>query len=321
MPSSHSILVLGGGPDLERPVSIKSAHFIAEALKASGRYGAVHNQTIDTLTLAQLKQLPGDVIFPALHGGWGEGGPLQDLLEADSRPFVGCHARAARHAMDKMATKLTAAKLGIPTPEAHVLDLRDAGCPLSYPVIVKPIHEGSTFGLHFCASDREWAAAREAIIAEKPPARGGRCFMVEACISHPARRKARELTVGLIDGEPLPVIEITPADGLYDYEAKYTRNDTTYLVAPPLPGTVAQTIQRQTAGLAKAMGIRHLARADFMLDGDGPGATAWFLEINTLPGFTDHSLVPMASRHMGVEMPALCGKLVDMAIRDANAPR
>jgi D-alanine-D-alanine ligase len=322
-----SVLVLGGGPDSEREVSIKSAHFISEALRASKRFAGVQNQTIEKLTPAQLKALPGDVIFPALHGGWGEGGPLQDLLDADGRPFVGCKAAAARHAMDKLATKFTAVKLGIPTPDCRVLDLRDAGCPLSLPVIIKPVHEGSTVGLYVCRTEKDWERSCAGIREEREGTRRGasghpgmdRVYMIEACVSRPGGLKARELTVGLIDGEPLPVIEITPADGLYDYEAKYTRTDTNYLVEPRLPGKVTQIIQAQTAALAKAMGVRHLARADFMLDGDGDGAVAWFLEINTLPGFTDHSLVPMAARHAGMEMPVLCARLVDMAIRDHAA--
>ncbi len=317
MSGKQSVLVLGGGPDSEREVSIKSAHFISEALKASGTFGNVRNETITKVTPSQLKALPGDVIFPALHGGWGEGGPLQDLLEADGRPFVGCKARAARHAMDKVATKFSAARLGIPSPECRVLDVRDEGRPLPLPVIIKPVHEGSTVGLFVCHTAEEWAWSRKMIDEQRTgPGGGERVYMIESCVSRPGGKKARELTVGIIDGQPLPVIEITPAEGLYDYEAKYTRNDTRYVVEPNLPGDVTRTIQAQTAALAKAMGVRHLARADFMLDGDEPGATAWFLEINTLPGFTDHSLVPMAARRAGMEMPVLCTRLVEMALRD-----
>ena len=238
----------------------------------------------------------------------------------DGRPFVGCKAHAARHAMDKLATKVSAVKLGIPTAEVRTLDLRDLGCPLAFPVIIKPVHEGSTVGLHVCKSATDWAAALATITRERSTPKGDRCYMVESCISHPTRPKARELTVGLIDNQPLPVIEITPADVLYDYEAKYTRSDTTYTVEPKLPGHITETIQRQTAELAKHIGVRHLARADFMLDGDGPEATAWFLEINTLPGFTDHSLVPMAGRHIGLPMPVLCSKLIELALRDRQGP-
>lgn len=305
------VLVLGGGPDSEREVSLRSAKAIADALDASGRYAA-ERCTIDRLTQAELKGLPGQIIFPALHGGWGEGGPLQDLLEADGRPFVGCAARAARWAMDKIATKFAAVQLGIPTPQPHVLDLRDDQCPLPFPVIIKPIHEGSTVGLYVCREHKEWLWARK-VIMDGLAAGDLRSYIIEPCISGPGGTKARELTVGWIDGKALPVIEIRPAEGLYDYEAKYTRNDTQYLLDPALPPGVTQRIQQQTEQIARHMGIRHLARSDFMLGADGQ---AWFLEINTLPGFTDHSLVPKAAKHTGFEMPQLCARLVDMAVRD-----
>lgn len=309
--SRKSVLVLGGGPDSEREVSLVSAKYIADALDQSGRYQA-ERRTIDRITIDELRQMPGDVVFPALHGGWGEGGPLQDLLESDGRPFVGSASRAARAAMDKVATKFIASGLGIPTPAMHILDARDTVCPLPFPVIIKPVHEGSTVGLFVCTDLQKWAWARKTldddfVVGDR------RTYMIEPCITGPGGAKARELTVGLLDGRALPIIEIRPADGLYDYEAKYTRNDTQYLLDPPLPPGVAENIKRQTEDLARAMHIRHVARADFMLDGDG---RAWFLEINTLPGFTDHSLVPKAARQTGVEMPEVCSRLVEMAIRD-----
>lgn len=321
--SRTTVLVLGGGPDSEREVSLRSAACIADALDASGKYRA-ERRTIERLTIDELRRLPGAVVFPALHGGWGEGGPLQDLLESDGRPFVGSASRAARAAMDKIATKFVARALGIPTPAAHILDTRDTVCPLPLPVVVKPVHEGSTVGLFVCTDRQEWARAR-AKIDDDFMAGDRRTYMIEPCITGAGRgggtggagsAKARELTVGLLDGRALPIIEIRPADGLYDYEAKYTRHDTQYLLDPPLPPGVAETIKRQTEDLAREMGIRHVARSDFMLDGDG---RAWFLEINTLPGFTDHSLVPKAAHHAGIEMPELCSRLVDLAVRD-HAP-
>lgn len=312
-PVIPTVLVLGGGPDAEREVSLTSARFVAAGIEDSRRY-RVHRQTIDRLTLAELRALPGDIVFPVLHGGWGEGGPLQDLLQADGRPFVGSRARAARHAMDKLATKLTAATLGIPTPAAHVFDPRDPVCPLPFPVVVKPIHEGSTVGLFVCTTEDEWASARAAL--ERGNTAGDRrSSMIEPCIRGPGSGKAREFTVGLLDDHPLPIIEIIPADGLYDYEAKYTRNDTRYLLDPPLPPGVADEMQQATVTLAKAIGIRHVARADFMLDASG---RPWFLEINTLPGFTDHSLVPKAAAHAGMPMAQVCAKLVDLALRDSK---
>lgn len=309
--------MLGGGPDSEREVSLMSSEAVANALNASGRFTA-HREVIDRLSADALRALPGDVIFPALHGGWGEGGPLQDLLEADGRPFVGSMSKAARHAMDKLATKLVALRLGIPTTEAWALDRRDHVPPCALPLVIKPVHEGSTIGLYICRTMEEWITARRKIGEETY---GGevRAYMIEPMIGGdvPLRggkpTPGRELTVGVIDGRALPIIEILPAEGLYDYQAKYTREDTGYLLDPKLPAGVKDRIQDQTVRIAQAMGVRHLGRADFMLDGFG---NAWFLEINTMPGFTGHSLVPMAARHIGVEMTELCGRLVEMAIRD-----
>jgi D-alanine-D-alanine ligase len=215
--------------------------------------------------------------------------------------------------MDKIATKFTAQKLGIPTPRAHLLDARDVVCPLAFPVVVKPVHEGSTVGLFVCRDAEEWGRARRTI-EEGLLGSETRSYMIEPCIRGAGGGKARELTVGILDGNALPVIEIRPAGGLYDYEAKYTREDTQYVVDPDLPRGVDRRIKEHTEALTLEMGIRHVARADYMLDDAG---TAWFLEINTLPGFTDHSLVPKAARKMGLEMPALCERLVEMAVRDS----
>lgn len=309
--SKTTVLVLGGGPDSEREVSLVSARCIADALDATGTLCA-ERQTIDRINIDQLRAMPGDVIFPALHGGWGEGGPLQDLLEADGRPFVGSESAAARWAMDKIAAKQAAAGVGIPTPRVFILDPRDTVCPLPFPVIIKPVHEGSTIGLFVCRGEHDWAWARRTL-DESFVSGDRRSYMIEPCICGPGGAKARELTVGVLDGKALPVIEIRPAEALYDYEAKYTRNDTQYILDPPLLPGVDALIKRQTEELARAMGVRHVARADFMLDAAG---VAWFLEINTLPGFTDHSLVPKAAARTGLEMPALCARLVEMAQRD-----
>ena len=312
-----SVLVLGGGPDAERDVSLNSARAIAEALVAAGHI--VERRTIERVSATEIAHMPGEVVFPALHGGWGEGGPLQDILESDGRPFVGSMSQAARRAMDKITTKMVALELGIPTPAAHIVDWRDQVCPMELPAVIKPVHEGSTIGLYLCRTAVEWTDARAAITQEAASGET-RAYMIERMIGGGGGgSKGRELTVGLLDGRALPIIEIVPADGLYDYEAKYTRDDTTYVVDPELPVGVAERIKEQTARVARALGVRHIARADFMLDSS---VTAWFLEINTMPGFTDHSLVPKAARKMGLEMPELCSNLVRLAVRDhERAPR
>jgi D-alanine-D-alanine ligase len=305
-----TVLVLGGGPDAEREVSLNSSKAIADALRAGG-CSKVEYKVIDRITAKELAALPGDVVFPALHGAFGEGGPLQDLMEAGGRPYVGCGPRAARLAMDKMATKLAASRAGIPTAEACVVNPKDDLIPFPAPFVVKPVHDGSSVGLHIVRAPSQWPAALAAV-REDVQSKPGRVYMAERFIA------GKELTVGLLDGRPLPIIHIAPADGPYDYEAKYTRDDTQYQLNPTLPAGAAERIQRDAVTLAEALSVRHLARVDFILDTQG---RHWLLEINTLPGFTSHSLVPMAAKSIGLEMPALCLRLVELALRDGVTAR
>jgi len=305
-----AVLVLAGGPDAEREVSLVGARCVADALAADPRFDVRH-EVVGRLDAAALAALGGDVVFPVLHGPFGEGGPMQDLLEAGGRPYVGCGPRAARLAMDKAATKLAALRLGIATAEAAIFNPNDGESPLVLPVVLKPVHEGSSVGLHICRDAAQWEAARQAVLAdlrEHPR----RVYLLEREIE-----RGRELTVGLLDGRPLAPIEIRPAQGVYDYQAKYHRDDTRYDVSPALPAGVTERIQSQAAALASALGVRHLARVDFILDSAG---VAWLLEINTMPGFTTHSLLPMAALHAGLPFAALCAKLVDLALRDGPRP-
>lgn len=302
-----AVTVLGGGADAEREVSLESSSAIASALEDTNTFN-INRLVIDTLDQDHLAQIETDIFFPALHGPWGEGGPLQDLLEADGRPFVGAGPRAARLAMDKIATKSIALSIGVPTTTSCVLTPADPACPLPLPVVAKPIHEGSTVGLFVCHTEADWRQAHTRAAAT------GRPYMIEPYIA------GRELTVSVLDGAPLPIIEIIPAGGLYDYEAKYTRNDTTYTPHPALPPGVADRISAAAVQLFHALGARHLARIDFILDAAG---IPWLLELNTMPGFTDHSLLPMAARAappgLELNMPELCAHLVNLALRDARA--
>jgi len=291
---ASSVLVLKGGPDAERDVSIRSGTQVAAALARAGF--TVHDVTIDRLDAEALRALPGAVVFPVLHGAWGEGGPLQELLEADGRPFVGCRARAARLAMDKVATKAAVDALGVPTPRSQELVL-GTDFALECPVVIKPADDGSSVDLRICRSTAEVARARLEL-----EQRRGRLLAEEYI-------QGRELTVGLVGGECLPIIEVRPRTGTYDYEAKYNRDDTEYLLDPELPPGVADAVRAFSRAAWHAIGCRDVARADFMLDARGP----WFLEINTMPGFTDHSLVPKAAAHAGIPMERLVSDLVARA--------
>lgn len=306
-----TVLVLGGGPDAERDVSIVSSRAVAQALMDGGRF-EVHYQLIGAVGPCDLRAMAGDVIFPVLHGAFGEGGPMQDLLEMLGRPYIGSGPRAARVAMDKVATKLVAAGLRIATPEAAVVNPMDPVCPIGTPCVVKPLHEGSSVGLSVCRDEGAWRGAL-ARVRQDLGQRPDRSWMVERMVG------GRELTVAMLEGgeglEAIGVVEIAPAEGVYDYAAKYERNDTRYTINPTLPRGVDAKIRAWAGRLCGAIGVRHLARVDFMLDDSGPA----LLEVNTMPGFTSHSLLPMAARARGMELSDLCAHLVDVALGERAA--
>lgn len=302
-----TVLVLMGGPDREREVSLVSGRAVAQALRETGRF-AVRESVIARPNERELRSMVADaraeVVFPALHGAWGEGGPLQEILEQIRVPYVGSGPRAAALAMDKLATKRIVAEAGVRTPPACGLDA-GAPCPLPPPLVLKPIADGSSVDLRICRSADEVAAAR----VELHPRRGR--LLAEAYVP------GRELTVGILGDDPLPMIEILPTAPFYDYAAKYERDDTRYVLDPDLPDDVAEEAVAGTLTAFRQLGCRDLARADFMLGADG----LFFLEINTMPGFTSHSLVPMAGRHLGLDLPAMCALLVDRALRRGGPAR
>lgn len=308
MSARPSVAVLGGGPDAEREISLASSRAVADAL------GVTHNvryEVVDRPGADDVRALGVDVVFPVLHGRFGEGGPLQDVLVESGVPFVGCGPSAARLAMDKLATKLVAERADVPTPEAAVFDAGDPNAAIAPPVVLKPTHEGSSVALFVCVDDERWVSARDgaaAWVREAP----GRTMLAERFVA------GRELTVGLLDrgnglGALAPV-EIAPAEGVYDYDAKYGRGDTRYVVDPDLPAGVGAMLAERALRVARRIGVRHLARVDFMLpEGEEP----MLLEINTMPGFTARSLLPMSAAHAGLELPDLCAHLVSLALRDA----
>ncbi len=298
-------LVLKGGPDAEHDVSLMSAAEVAAALREAPDLEVIEIE-VGTPTAAELLGHRPDVVFPVLHGPFGEGGPMQEILEAMRVAYVGCRPRAAAIAMDKVLTKSLAAEMGVPTPSSRELRPGET-LDLAPPIVVKPANEGSSVGLSICQSIADAQAA-----AAKLHAMGKR-VLVERYI------RGREITVGIIDGpngtEVLPIIEIVPAVEFYDYDAKYHREDTRYVLDPVLPEGVADAARRHTRAVWDRVGCRDLSRADFLVETATDGrSTAWFLEINTMPGMTTHSLVPKAARHRGLSMTDLCAGLVRRAL-------
>lgn len=330
-PARPVVLVLAGGPDAERPVSIESATGIFEALKASRRFEPRY-ELIDRPTPQELAEMiarhGASCVFPALHGRWGEGGPLQELLERCGVAYVGCQPPAARRAIDKAETKRIASVVlerladqplaqVIRVSRTELVNPASDELPLPLPFVAKPNFEGSTVGLHIVRSEAQWTESLAAIRAEP-----------KAYIAEPLT-PGREFTSGMIAGPAdesglatpallrVPLVEIAPASDLYDFAAKYQRDDTVYTVAPDLPEAVTDAMQSFSIALAEAMGIRHLARADYMYD--ERARTAHFLEINTMPGFTSHSLLPKAAAHTGLPMLELCERLIEAAMADHAA--
>lgn len=304
-----TVLVLMGGPDAERGVSLVTGRAVAAALRDSGRFANVVERTIDRPGADELRlmvsECRADVVFPALHGQWGEGGALQALLEEADAAYVGSRPKPAALAMDKLATKMLISREGIPTPSARELRTGEE-CDLDPPVVVKPVDDGSSVDLRICRDQSSFDHARRELEIKRPR------LMAERFIA------GRELTVGVVHERALPVIEIVPADGTYDYEAKYDRDDTQYRIEPELPDGVTERCRGMALRAHQLLGCRDLSRADFILDDD---EGVWLLEINTMPGFTPHSLVPMASAHAGRPMPELCASLVEAALKRGPTSR
>lgn len=312
MSENTRVLVLGGGPDAEREVSIDSATGVYQGCIDAGLQTTL--LIVDQPTVEEIQSWDTDLIIPVLHGKFGEGGQLQHRLEAAGVRFVGCQPGPARIAMDKIATKLWAAKLSIPTLQAAILgedlvrDPENAVCPIGPPMVIKPVSDGSSCGLYICPDRDSWVRALTEISEiQNPPV-----SMIEPMIV------GRELTVGVIDNgagslKALPIVEIAPASGTYDFQAKYERNDTVYTVNPDLTDDLESDLRDWSLSLCNAIGVRHLARVDFMVDEHG---NPWLLELNTMPGFTASSLLPKAAAATGLSMPELCKHLVTAASTD-----
>ncbi|MEM9348096.1 MAG: D-alanine--D-alanine ligase [Planctomycetota bacterium] len=302
--SPLKILVLRGGPDRERDVSLNSGGQVAQALRDGGHTVYERDITPDDLSaLEDGKQLGVQAVFPVLHGPWGEGGPLQALLEEAGFAYVGCKEAAARLCMDKWETKQALQESHLATAEAELLEKGDKR-RLASPCVVKALDEGSSYGLAICQTD-EAADASVAKLFEEHDR-----LMVEQFIA------GKELTVGVIEQEDgaaaLPPIHIVPAAEFYDYDAKYTRDDTQYLFEIDLANACLEQIADTAKQAFEILGCRHLARVDFIIDEQ---LNAHILEVNTMPGFTSHSLVPKAAKQMGTAFPDLCDHLVRLALR------
>ena len=293
--------VLYGGKSAERDVSIMSGTGVHKALRSAG----VEAHLFDTgvRSLAELAEERFDRVFIALHGRYGEDGTIQGALELLRVPYTGSGPLASALAMDKTMTKRIWVHEGLPTPRFETLDRRSdlaaVAARLGLPLIVKPPHEGSTIGVTKVTDLAGMRAAYD-LAAEYDEH-----VLAEAFI------QGRELTVAVLgtgaSARALPVVEIVAPEGNYDYEHKYFTDDTRYLCPAQLPPAVTQRVQDISEAAYRVLGCEGWGRVDVMLDADNQ---PYLLEVNTSPGMTGHSLVPMAAAADGMNYETLCVEIL-----------
>ena len=299
------VAVLMGGIGSEREVSLLSGANIAGALGAGG-VGVVESDiTPDDLSILDDESV--DVFFPALHGEFGEDGRLQEIFEQRGLVYVGSDSRASRLAFDKIAAKSAFRGVGVRIAQdvcITTVEDMDGLCERLTKVgerfVVKPINEGSSVGVEIVSGCAEAAEAAGKCFAEF-----GEC-MIEEFIP------GREITVGILNGRPLPIIEIRSKMEFYDYHAKYVDDATEYLFDTVLDEETVSRAQGAAVKCFKVLGCRHLGRVDMILDAND---NEYVLEINTLPGFTSHSLLPMAAAKSGLSASELCIEIVEAALK------
>jgi len=299
------VTVLYGGPSAEREVSLVSGRAVIDALRSMGH--EVFASDVSPSDLSGLDH-PADVIFPVLHGQFGESGELQEILEQRGLAFVGSSSTASRLGMDKVKTKQAWEAAGLPTPRYRVVTGEDRPfADIEHSCVVKAIDSGSSIDVFVCKAPAELPAqARQAL--DHVVNRHGRA-LVEQFINGP------ELTVGLLEERPLAPIRIVPKREFFDYEAKYKASDTEHRFDIGLPSRVVEHCRELARKANRIVGARDLARVDIMIDQDTN--QPYLLEINTLPGFTPKSLLPEAAKHAGIDF----GPLVDRLVRRAHERR
>jgi len=290
------VAVLKGGPSSERDVSLRSGAAVAKGLREAGYEVA----EIDVKERAVNLPAGIEAVFIALHGEFGEDGQVQAILNQKGIPYTGSGVEASRASFDKEVSKRLCEKAGIPTPAYEIL--RKGGRRrLALPVVIKPACQGSSIGVHRVTAEADWAAALADSLGYDER------VVVEQFIP------GRELTVGVVGREALPVVEIVAPDGWYDYQAKYTQGASQYLVPAPLDESVRRLCQELSVSTFDALGCRGFGRVDFRLTPEG---RPYLLELNNIPGFTETSLLPKAAARVGLTFPALCDRIMGMACTD-----
>ncbi len=299
------VAVLMGGLSAEREVSLKSGSAVLVALQKQGVDAHGIDAGKDVLQVLARGQYTR--AFIALHGRWGEDGVIQGALEVLGIPYTGSGVLGSALGMDKLRCKQLWVGCGIPTPEFAVYTdepgLAAVAGRLGYPLFVKPAHEGSSIGIGKATSLDELSRACA------DAARYDRTVLIERCIVGP------ELTAGILGERELPLIRLETPRAFYDYEAKYLLDSTRYLCPAGLSDEQERRVQALARRAVDAVGCRGWGRVDFRLDGAG---NPYVLEVNTVPGMTDHSLVPMAARHAGLSFEQLVLRILELSIENSK---
>jgi len=292
--------VLMGGTSEERDVSLRSGHAIAAALIRSGY--SVKEIDIGDDPAHQIVEASIDVAFIALHGRGGEDGIIQSILESQGIAYVGSGVEASLQSFDKERTKGCLIAAGIPLAHSVIVSAlvdHEAVAGLTFPVFVKPVNNGSSIGVVRVETPEELLLNKSKILATN-----NRYMIEEAVVG-------REMTVGILGEEALPIVELKPKTAFYDYEAKYTAGMTEYVVPAILDDETHDAVQLLALRVFNVLGCRDFARVDMIIDKqNGPVV----LELNSIPGFTETSLLPKAAQCAGISFDQLCEKIVSFAI-------
>tara|TARA_Y100001970_G_scaffold134169_1_gene165218 strand:- start:46 stop:939 length:894 start_codon:yes stop_codon:yes gene_type:complete len=291
------VAVLFGGNSSERDVSLHTGLAVIEAIKDDYNIESIN---IDhDYTSLHKKLLDIDVVFIALHGGYGEDGRLQEYFDKHNIKYTGSNSKASQIAMDKHRTKLIAKKNHIPVLNWLIIDdINNYNLDkLKFPLIIKPNDGGSTIGLYYCKNINDFK------INIQKSFNPSKVSMVEEYV------KAREISVPILDGQVLPIIEIFPKAFLYDYESKYKSNGSKYEVPAQIKDSISRKLANDALLIYNKIGCRHYARVDFLLSND----SYYLLEINTLPGLTSTSLLPKSASKIGLSYKSLVKKIIDLS--------
>lgn len=307
------VVVLAGGLSHERDVSLRSGRRLAEAMRSHGI--EVEERDVDAGLLPALAAQPPACVIPVLHGESGEDGAIREVLELLDLPYVGSRPAACRVAFDKPVAKSVVARAGVATPDSVALPhevFRELGATavmealvrrLGLPLMVKPARGGSALGASVVHDAAALPGAMVSAFAYGPVA------LVERFVT------GVEVAVGVLDDgeEPwaLPAVGIEPDGGFYDYTARYTAGSTRFSVPAKLDDDVARACAEAAVTAHTALGLRDLSRTDLIIDDAG---TVWFLEVNSAPGMTETSTVPLAAQAAGLDLGEVCGRLVRRAI-------